>query len=261
MNSVFQSRAVFFFALFAFALPTAWADSKPPDMPGVHLTSVTRNAAPSQTTLTLARGGKALLPIVISPKASDATKAVAAELAAYLQRITGAGFAVKTGDGSAGIVLGNVQEFPTPALGAALAVYHGFDGKEAYAIRVQPKRLLLLGATDMGASHAAFRLLEEMGCRWFFPSPTWEIVPHTPTLRFGQNITTRPAFLSRRIWYAWGFFYDNGHPQGKSASQDYADWARHNRMAESFVVNSGHALFAVIDQNKAEFDKHPEYYA
>lgn len=261
MSSAFQRHALLYLALCAFALLTMRVSGQAPNMAGVHLTSVTRNAAPSQETLTLARGGKALLPIVVSDKASGATKAVAAELAAYLQRITGAAFAVRTGDGSAGIVLGSLHEFPTPSLGPALAVYHGFDGKEAYAIRAQKKRLLLLGATDMGASHAAYRLLQEMGCRWFFPNPNWEIVPHIPTLRFGQNITDRPAFLSRRIWYAWSFFYDNGPPQGRSAAQDYADWARHNSMAESFTVNSGHALFAVIDQNKAEFDKHPEYYA
>lgn len=264
MRDMVQSRAAFFFALcafFAFALLTVRANGQPPDMPGVHLTSVTRNAAPSQAILTLAQGGKALLPIVISAKASDATKAVATELAATLTHITGAAFGVKAGDGSSGIVLGSMSEFPTPSLGPALAIYHGFDGKEAYAIRTQKKRLLLLGATDLGASHAAYRLLEEMGCRWFFPNPNWEIAPHTPTLRFGRDITDRPTFLSRRIWYAWGFFSDSGHPQGRSAAQDYADWARRNSMAESFSVNAGHALFAVIDQNKAEFDKHPEYYA
>ncbi|MDQ2799995.1 MAG: hypothetical protein M3Y13_10160, partial [Armatimonadota bacterium] len=228
---------------------------------GVQITPTTRNSAPSKAALALARGGKALQPIIISAKASDATKAVAAELAAYLTRISGAAFAVKAGNGSAGIVLGTVGEFPTPSLQPALAIYNTFDGREAYAIRTQPNRLLLLGATDLGASHAAYRFLHELGCRWFFPNPNWEIVPRTPALLFKRDITDRPAILSRSIWYAWGLFNDNGHPQGRSAAQDYQDWKRRNTMAESFGVNAGHALFAVIDQNKAAFDAHPEYYA
>lgn len=47
--------------------------------------------------LTLAQDGKALMPIVISDKASDSTKAVATEFAGYLKRITGAMFEVRTG--------------------------------------------------------------------------------------------------------------------------------------------------------------------
>lgn len=228
---------------------------------GVHITPVTRNSTRSKVTLPLARGGKTLLPIVISAKASDGTKAVAAELAAYLTHISGAAFAVKTGDGRTGIVLGNIGEFPVPALAPALAIFNSFDGREAYAIRTQPERLLLLGATDLGASHAAYRFLHELGCRWFFPNPNWEVVPRVPTLSFRRDITDRPAILSRSIWYAWGLFSDNGHPQGRSAAQDYQDWKRRNGMAESFGVNAGHALFAVIDQNRAEFDAHPEFYA
>jgi hypothetical protein len=54
-----------------------------------HITPITRNAARSKTLLTLAANGKAALPLSFR-KASDATKAVAAELAEYLKRISGA---------------------------------------------------------------------------------------------------------------------------------------------------------------------------
>lgn len=244
-----------------FLAPVAHAAPAPVPAGGVHITPQTRNASAAKLALPLARGGRSLLPIVISARASDSTKSVASELSEYLGRIAGAKFEVKSGDGASGIVLGTIQEFPTPALSQALAIRNSFDGREAYAIRPQPSRLLLLGATDLGASHAAYRLLDELGCRWFFPSPRWEVVPRNSSLSFGRDITDRPSVLSRSIWYAWGVFNDGGHPRGKSAGQDYADWKRRNHMAESFGVNAGHALFAVIDLNKAEFDKHPEYYA
>ncbi len=99
--------------------------------------------------LPLAADGKALVPVVISEKASPATKQVAAELADYLGRITGAKFEVVTGDGTKGIVLGTLAEFPAPALTGALAIRDTFDGREAFAIRTEPARVLLVGATDL----------------------------------------------------------------------------------------------------------------
>jgi hypothetical protein len=126
---------------------------------------------PSRATgLLLAEKGKALLPVVVSAKASPGTRAVAAELAAYLQRITGAVFTVQTGESTRGIVVGTLAEFPNATLRKPFEI-QGFDGREAYAIRTDAKRLRLLGATDLGVSHAAFRFLETLGCRWFFPAP------------------------------------------------------------------------------------------
>jgi hypothetical protein len=51
------------------------------------------------------------------------------------------------------------------------------------------------------------------------------------------------------------------NPGRPGARQAYVDWARHNRMAGSFTVNAGHSWDAIIAGNKAEFEKHPEYYA
>src|SRR5262245_14128357 len=90
--------------------------------------------------LRLAVEGKAALPVVISDKASESTKKVAAELAGYLSRITGGRFEVQTGDGKRGIVLGTLAEFPQSHLTQALAVRDTYNGKEAYAIRTEKDR-------------------------------------------------------------------------------------------------------------------------
>src|SRR4051812_21516986 len=107
--------------------------------------------------LLLAENGAARLPIVISAKAAEPIKAVAKELADYLQRITGAAFDVTTGDGKTGIVLGTLAEFPDADLDKPLELRQRFDGREAYAIRTDRACLRLIGATDLGTSHAAFR--------------------------------------------------------------------------------------------------------
>lgn len=224
--------------------------------PAVHLKPL------AKPEILLAEGGKARMPIVISTNATAETKAVAAELAKYLERISGARFEVKAGDGADGVVLGTWQEFPNTSLKRALEIRNTYDGREAYAIRTEPRRLLLIGGSELGASHAAFRFLEMLGCRWFFPAPEWEVIPSIRTLRFKGEETSRPAILSRRIWYGWGSFSDKTPPAGRtSASQAYKDWARHNRMAGSFEINAGHAWENIIDQNKKTFQEHPEYYA
>lgn len=204
--------------------------------------------------LKLAEDGRALLPVVIAESAAEDTRSVAEELARYLGRMSGATFDVRTGDGSRGIVLGTLAEFPDPHLDQPLAVRRTFHGREAYAIRTEPRRLRLIGATPMGASHAAYRLLEHLGCRWFFPAGAWEVVPSTPALTVRLNETDRPAILSRRIWWGYGSF------DGRCRA-DYEAWARRNRMASSRKIWCGHAWQSIIAANKKTFDAHPEYLA
>ncbi len=130
-----------------------------------------------------------------------------------------------------------------------------------YAIRSERERLLLIGATELGASHAAFAFLEHLGCRWFFPAKAWEVVPRQEELATRIDMSDRPRILARRIWYGYGCFSDKGHPQGGSAQKDYDSWARHNRMASSFRVRAGHAWENLILGNRKVFEQHPEYLA
>jgi hypothetical protein len=204
----------------------------------------------------IADAGKALLPVIISEQASAGTRRVAEELALYLGRMTGGRFDVKTGDGLEGIVLGTIVEFPNPQLAAGLEIRNTYDGREAFAIRTEERRVLLIGATELGAQHAAFRLLEGLGCRWFFPAKQWEIVPSRATVSVELNETDRPAILARRIWYGYGVFKHDG--EGEDFNRV---WARHNRMASSFTVSCGHAWQSIIAVNKQAFAAHPEYLA
>ena len=75
----------------------------------------------------LATRKKARVPIVISANASPETRATAAELAAYLERISGAKFAVTNGPGTAGIVLGTLAEFPQPDLAKPLEIRNTYE--------------------------------------------------------------------------------------------------------------------------------------
>ncbi len=230
------------------------------------LTAAPVFATPS---LLMAAKGQALAPVLISTKASEQTKAVANELASYLKQISGAPIEVETekpGEESSGLVLGTVDEFGL--FKEALAIRGPYNGKEAFIIHWSDDRLYLIGATDLAVSHAAAAFLEDLGCRWFFPAKEWEVIPKKDSLLFvGPSSDSpvheeRPKILARRIWYGYGPFPDDKqHPLGSSCQKDYEDWARHNRMASSFRVYAGHAYEAMVANNKALFDAHPEYLA
>ena len=211
--------------------------------------------------VTLVTNGKALMPVVISANASGNTVAVAEELAGYLSKISGAKFAVEKGDGSRGIVLGTLAEFPNPALTKPLEIRNTFDGREAFAIHTEKDRVLLFGATDLGASHAAFRLLEHLGCRWFFPAKEWEVVPSTANLSVSLDETDRPRILARRIRHEYRAPTDPDSVRDESVEKDFEALARHNRLGSSFRVPADYTFGSIIDDNQKLFAEHPEYRA
>ena len=111
----------------------------------------------------------------------------------------------------------------------------------------------LLGASDLAVTHAVWDLLYRLGYRQFFPGRVWEVIPVQQRLSIKVDASESPAFCSRRIWYNWGTLDYNAQP--------YADWCAKNRHAQGFRLNSGHSYEGIIGANKAEFDKHPEYYS
>ena len=227
---------------------------------------VYRNLSNSDVTVALAQNGTAVLPIVVSEKADEDTKALANELADYLQRISGATFEVKTGDGKKGIVLGTLDQFPTPELNESLEIVKGIDGREAFAIRTSEKRVLLLAATPRSLMFVTYRFLEELGVRWLAPAQHWTVVPSTPGLKWDKDITDRPTILNRGIWVSWGFFgdtpatrFDREWNKARS-NREYSAWSRHNFQGGSMQVNTGHSWFEII-KNRPELAQHPEYFA
>ncbi len=207
--------------------------------------------APAADTIELSRGKQALLPIVVPATAGAALKATAAEFAVMLGRMAGTEFKVEIGDGSRGIVLGRPADFPK--LPFAHAFGPGPFEREDYILRSRPEGLYLLGSTDRAVSHAAWDLLYRFGFRQYFPGVTWEIVPPPADLKVAVDDAQSPSFHVRRIWYNWGLWGYNNEP--------YREWCVRNRMANGFTLNSGHSYENIIASNRAEFEKHPEYFA
>lgn len=198
----------------------------------------------------LAAGGKALLPVIVSPGASERTRTAAGELAEFLGRISGARFEVETGDGTTGIAVGVPTDFPRLTETDAFRPGDPFR-RDDYLLHSHPAGVHVLGAGELAVHLAVWDLLHRLGYRLYFLTDTWEVVPERPELAISVEALERPDFVTREA------------PRGAPWS-DRALWQRwrlRNRVESSFVLNTGHAYDAIIRANADIFASHPEYYA
>lgn len=206
---------------------------------------------PMTPSVQLAANGAARMSVVVAEGATEQMRQTAADLAAYLGRITGAKFAVSTGDGSDGIAVGTAADFPGLSYTQALAV-DDFTDREAYVLKTHADGVHVIGATELAAEHAVWDLLYRAGYRQFFPGAHWEIVPNIPDLEFALNTEERPDYHTRRIWYGYGPW--------DYAKEPYARWCARNRTRSAFTLSTGHAYGGIIRRNKVAFDANPDFY-
>ena len=191
------------------------------------------------------------LSVITGPKATPRTVSAADTLASYLSQMTGHSFPRATGHGTSGIVVGTIQDFDVAPLDVAFE--SGPFHREEYVLRSGRNGLWLIGATELAAEHAVWDCLYRFGHRQYFPWETWEVTPQLEApLKLTIDVREQPDFLARRIWYNWGHGWQlNVKP--------YQQWCAANRAVRGFVVDSGHAYEAIIGENRAEFEAHPEY--
>jgi hypothetical protein len=147
--------------------------------------------------LTLADAGQARAVIVPSAAPIPAEQTAVAELAAYLQKITGAAFTV----GSAAPAAGTARLLvgPSAAVRAILgdAVVDGL-GPEEIVIRTVGSDLVLCGGRPRGTLYAVYGFLETLGCRWYAVDAD-EVIPRQPTLQVQDlAVRYRPPFEFRQ---------------------------------------------------------------
>ena len=194
--------------------------------------------------VTIVENGTARLPIV----AADEKSPVAAELQRVLKKMTGAELAiVKAEPASRGVYLGTAADFPWLKLETLTARL----GVEGCVVRAEGQDLLLLGGGEPGVAHAAMTFLHELGCRWFFPGETWEVVPRTATISGTWDLRQEPTFnIQRLLGYGFGAYAPN--------ARDKQLWDLHNRQGSAFPVSIGHAGHGLTDE---DFATRPELFA
>lgn len=121
-------------------------------------------------TVRIAADGQALLPIVVAEKSSERMQLAARTLAQQLRRISDAEFTIQHGDGTAGLVIGTVHDFPNQA--GDLRRQPQDDEREIYLLRSDETGVKLIGTTDLAVEHAVWDFLYRLGYRQYFPGPT-----------------------------------------------------------------------------------------
>jgi hypothetical protein len=237
---------------------TLYAESKPSAVPKplaalIKIPAATAPAKVPAVPVDLSVNGKALMPVVVSDKASDTTKKLAQTLADYLQKISGGDFKVEAASqvlssSTKGIVIGLSTQFSDLA--------NQFDLKdptktEDYLLRSHMGGVLLVGSSDLAVKHAVWDFLYQLGYRQFFPGQNWEVIPDKKNLDIAVSTFEHPDYFARRIWPNYGAYPEN--------IPKWAEWDERNRMALGITLYTGHAYDNIIKTHKAEFEKHPEY--
>jgi hypothetical protein len=210
-------------------------------LPGI-LAAAPDGPARSQAVV-LTKDGVARLPIL-----AGSVKGPADELQRYLAAISGAEVKVEAPRaGAPGIYVGLTADFPWLKL-------EGIDrlGREGFLLKSDGTSLYLIAREPAGVRHAVATFLSSLGCRWFFPGKTWEVVPSRKTIEGSWDERQAPSFaIQRRIVYGFG--------ASPVCGRDLADWERHNRMGGATPVSIGHTWHGL--DNKADFAQHPDWFA
>ncbi len=214
------------------------------------LTAGTVNAGP--VTVSLVEAGGARFPVVCHPDAGDRVRAAAAELATYLERISGVTFAVSEGDGAQGLVVGLASDFPELAPDIVFEP-EVMLRRDDYLLRSHPEGVYLLGATELAVEHAVWDFLYRLGHRQFFPGETWEVVPFVPSPVVALDTLEQPDFYQRNQGVGHGLLVEN--------RQRHQQWLARNRWLSSVSLRTSHVYQAIIRRNREAFDAHPEYLA
>lgn len=198
----------------------------------------------------IAARGKAVMPVIISEKATPETKTAAENLARILSKMSGGVFKVATGNGKTGIAIGIPGDFPEIPLKTSFDISHPGES-QGYEIKTHNNGIYIIGAKASAVDYAVYDMLYRLGYRKYFPMDKWEIIPEKKQLDAAVHIRESPDYYYRNIWPGGGYWPD--------FRESAALWNKINR-AGGYELNTGHAYDRIIRENKKIFNEHPEYY-
>ena len=126
---------------------------------------------------------------------------------------------------------------------------------QGFNIKSSKSGVVISAGNARGANFAVAALARELGYRFFFPTPEWEVFPENPPASLAIDLTESPDYLSRRI--------SSGHGGGRSirkATNSDENWKLFNFLG-GLRLNTAHAYGNFIKHNRDTFKAHPEYYA
>ncbi len=202
--------------------------------------------------------------IVVSKTRQIVLSEAVKDLRETLSKISGEEFRIEESQegkqisGEAGVFL--IHEERTEVPDGVRKSLSDVKSREGLVIWPNGERLWLVSRSDEGLSHAVYFLLEELGCRWFFPTEKWTFLPARRDVRISKPVVKIPAFRSRVFFGTGGFGGDLPLDPTRSLQGKWGAWERRNRFGGEFRV-SGHSGEAFNLRHREELEAHPEWRA
>lgn len=126
--------------------------------------------------------------------------------------------------------------------------------EEASLVAGTRNRAYVVGIDDPGVVHATYFLLEDIGCRWYFPTEWGMVLPKLSEVHLPEGETYRaPAFAIRAGLPGFTLNRD------KDPAWTTAEWGRGNHLGGWTWWGAGHSYQYLVDFN--QFKAHPEWFA
>lgn len=219
--------------------------------------------------LTIVKDGVPNAYILVQADAAKPKRA-AEELQAYIKKMSGAELPIVI-EGQPGEAAGEVTIHVGATEGAkklGAKIPAGFDSRvfddafeeEGYIVKSYDNAIVVAGNNDgpyRGTIFAAYDLLEQLGCRFYFPGEWGEVIPQQTTITVpALNKSEKPDFAERNIWVS-GWV-----PMSAEERAEYAVWGDKVRYSgRGLYPVAGDGFLAYLLPPKEYWESNPEYYA
>ena len=205
--------------------------------------------------------GKPEATIVVGLEASDQATEAAQELQTFVKRISGATLPIVAENESVAgsrILVGHSSA--VEKLGVTIPSGYTMQiNEEGYVIKTMKGDLILAGNETRnyrGTAFAVYDLLEQIGCRWYFPGEFGEVIPAKKTIVLPDtDRLERPDFRARRIGYA-GWM-----PISTEDQKIFQTWSDRQRLSRVAISMPGDGSVARLAPAEKYFESHPHMYA
>ncbi len=184
---------------------------------------------------------------------SQAEQLAAERLQYYIKQMSGARLAVATeGEAPAGTKVYVGRTRASADITKRLKNYNAPE--EASVVSVNDRAVHIVGIDDPGTVHATYFLLEDLGCRWYFPAQWGTVIPKLQNIVLRtQEIYRAPDFKIRKGLPGYNLLLDEDPEWGGN------EWGRGNHLGGWNWWGAGHSYnYLVAPDNFAE---HPEWFA
>ena len=181
------------------------------------------SAEADEAPVVLVRDGVARGSIVLPAEPDGLETRAAEELAAHIEKITGAAIPIAAGEQAVGVRIYIGRSAPDADTSVA-RIRAGGEDPASFRLLVNETDVRLVGMSPRGTLIAAYELLEQLGVRWFVPGDIGTVLPETRTLSLRRQDTIQhPGFSGRllsdvpNLWFQrvrMGGFNSGGHGPG-----------------------------------------------